>query len=152
MVKYLIAKNDSAFSISLFQILYKTYYRKEYQPLKRFRKIHAREVLSLPEDMCLLYFCLLHSKDPLHLSVFRNWGRPWLFRSIWGIRFQIRWNMPVRKWGKQRPFPENPQRPADRVSGNNWRLIKKSSWRFLPWPAAAHLENSESICKHQPYP
>lgn len=47
---YLSAKNGSAFSISLFRNLYKTYYRKEYQQLKRFRKIHAQEVLALSED------------------------------------------------------------------------------------------------------
>lgn len=47
---YLSAKNGSAFSISLFRNLYKTYYRKEYQQLKRFRHIHAQEVLSLSED------------------------------------------------------------------------------------------------------
>ena len=47
---YLSAKNGSGFSISLFRNLYKTYYRKEYQQLKRFRKIHAQEVLALSED------------------------------------------------------------------------------------------------------
>ena len=47
---YKAAKSGDEYSIKLFQYLYKTYYKKEYQQLKRFRKISVSEIFSLSEN------------------------------------------------------------------------------------------------------
>ena len=44
------AKLGDAYSLELIKYLYKLYYKKEYNQLKRFRRITASEILSLVED------------------------------------------------------------------------------------------------------
>lgn len=44
------AKSQDAYCIALIRELYKTYYKKEYKQLKRFRKISLSEVFSLSQD------------------------------------------------------------------------------------------------------
>ena len=49
-IMYKAAKAGDEYSIKLFQYLYKTYYKKEYKQLKRFRKISVPEIFSLSHD------------------------------------------------------------------------------------------------------
>ena len=48
-VMYNAAKSGDPYSMELMKYLYKTYHKKEYQQLKRFRKITVHEIFSLSE-------------------------------------------------------------------------------------------------------
>ena len=48
-VMYNAAKSGDPYSVELMKYLYKTYHKKEYQQLKRFRKITVHEIFSLSE-------------------------------------------------------------------------------------------------------
>ena len=69
---YDAVRKGSEYAAAMFRNLYKTYYKKEYDQLKRFRTLSALEVLSLSEDEEKKHFHLYYGQDFMYEQLSGN--------------------------------------------------------------------------------